>query len=50
MTVTGALLRLVAIVVFASAVPCRAEDVVSGQWEGTAQIPDDELSVIVDLA
>jgi hypothetical protein len=49
MTVAGAFLRLVAIVVFASALPCRAQDGISGRWEGTAQIPDDELTVIVDL-
>ncbi|MGC2626537.1 MAG: PQQ-binding-like beta-propeller repeat protein [Candidatus Udaeobacter sp.] len=30
--------------------PCRAEDVVSGRWEGTARIPDNELTVVVDLA
>ena len=30
--------------------PCRAEDVISGRWEGTAQIPDNELIVVVDLA
>lgn len=46
----GALLRLVAIVLFTAALPCRAQDAISGRWEGTAQIPDDELSVIVDLA
>jgi hypothetical protein len=51
MIVTGALLRLATIVVFASALPCRAQDAaISGRWEGTAQIPDDELTLIVDLA
>src|SRR5438093_11592701 len=50
MTVPGALLRLLAIVVFAAALPCRGEDVISGRWEGTAHIPDDDLNVIVDLA
>ena len=49
MTVTGALLRLLAIVVFATALPCRGEDIIGGRWEGTTQIPDDELNVIVDL-
>ena len=50
MTVPGALLRLLGIVVFAAALPCRGEDVISGRWEGTAHIPDDDLNVIVDLA
>ncbi len=50
MTVPGALLRLLAIVVFVAALPCRGEDVISGRWEGTAHIPDDDLNVIVDLA
>jgi hypothetical protein len=44
MIVTGALLRL-------TTLPCRAQDAaISGRWEGTAQIPDDELTLIVDLA
>jgi hypothetical protein len=30
--------------------PSRAEDTLSGRWEGTAKIPDDELTVVVDLA
>jgi hypothetical protein len=50
MTVAGALLRLIAIVVFATALPCRGEDVISGRWEGITHIPGDELNVIVDLA
>jgi hypothetical protein len=50
MTAAGAFLRLVAIVLFTAALPCHAQDAISGRWEGTAQIPDDELSVIVDLA
>jgi len=41
---------LLAIVVFAAALPCRGEDVISGRWEGTAHIPDSDLNVIVDLA
>src|SRR5437588_3106813 len=44
------LLQLLTIVVFAAALPCRGEDVISGRWEGTAHIPDDDLNVIVDLA
>jgi hypothetical protein len=50
MTVPGAILRLVAIVVFAAALPCRGEEAISGRWEGSAHIPEDELNVIVDLA
>jgi hypothetical protein len=50
MTVAGALLRLIAIVIFSAALPCRAEEVISGRWEGMARIPDDEVTVIVDLA
>lgn len=51
MTAVSALLRFIAITIFAAAVLlCRAEDVVSGRWEGAAQIPEDELNVIVDLA
>ena len=43
-------LGLMMILIVAAALPCRAEDLVSGRWEGTAQIPDDELTVVVDLA
>ena len=50
MTAAGVLLRLVAVVLFASALRCPAQDVISGRWEGAAQIPDEELSVLVDLA
>jgi hypothetical protein len=50
MTVAGALVRLITILIVAAALPCRAEDVISGRWEGTARIPDDELTVVVDLA
>jgi hypothetical protein len=50
MTAADAPLQLVAIVLFAAALPCRAQDAINGRWEGTAQIPDNELSVIVDLA
>jgi len=46
----GALVRLIAILIVATALPCRAEEVISGRWEGTAQIPDDELNLIVDLS
>ena len=50
MRTTGTLLRLIAIVIIAAALPCRAEDAMSGRWEGTARVPGDELPVIVDLA
>jgi len=46
----GALVRLIAILIVAVALPCRGEDAISGRWEGTARVPDDELTVIVDLA
>ncbi len=49
MTAAGALVRLMTILIVAAALPCRAEDVISGRWEGTAQIPDSELIVVVDL-
>jgi hypothetical protein len=48
--VTRALLCLIAIAIFRSASPCHAEEAISGRWEGTAQLPDNELNVIVDLA
>jgi hypothetical protein len=50
MTVPDALLRLVAIVVLATAVASRAEEAISSRWEGTAHIPGDDLPLIVDLA
>jgi hypothetical protein len=50
MTVPGALQRLLAIVVLAAALPCRGDETISGRWEGTTHIPDDDLNVIVDLA
>jgi len=50
MTAVSALVRLIMILIIAAALPCRAEDVVSGRWEGTAQIPNNELTVVVDLA
>jgi len=34
----------------ASVTVCRAEDAVAGRWEGSVQIPDRELTLIVDLA
>ncbi len=50
MRAVGALVRLIMILIVAAALPCRAEDAISGRWEGTARIPDDELNIIVDLA
>jgi hypothetical protein len=52
MAAVSTLLRLITIliVIVAAALPCRAEDGISGRWEGTARIPDDELTVVVDLA
>jgi hypothetical protein len=50
MTASRALVQLMMIVIVAAALPCRGEDVVSGRWEGTAQIPENELTVVVDLA
>jgi hypothetical protein len=50
MPAVGALVRLIAILILATALACRAEDTISGRWEGAARIPDDELNVIVDLA
>ena len=50
MTVAGVLTRLIAIMVFAGALPCHGEEAMSGRWEGSAQIPDEEITVVVDLA
>jgi len=50
MTADRALVRMMLILIVAAALPCRGEDVISGRWEGTAQIPDNELTVVVDLA
>jgi len=50
MQLDRAFLRLIAIVAFTAALPCRGEDVISGRWEGSAQIPDEEITVVVDLA
>jgi hypothetical protein len=44
------LARLITIVVVAAGLPCGAEEVMSGRWEGTAQIPDDEMNLIVDFS
>ena len=44
------MLRLVATILFASAALCPAAKSVAGRWEGVAQIPGNELSLIVDLS
>jgi hypothetical protein len=49
MTAASVLVRLIMILIVAAALPCRAEDVISGRWESTARVPDDELTVVVDL-
>src|SRR6516162_5278612 len=50
MIAAGARVQLIAVLIVAAVLPCRAEDAISGRWEGSARIPDDELTVIVDLA
>jgi hypothetical protein len=50
MSCSGTLTRLIAIVLFVAPLPCHGEDVISGRWEGNAQIPDEEITVVVDLA
>jgi len=50
MIVFDALLRLIAIVVLTTTLPCHGEEAISGRWEGTASIPEDALNVVVDLA
>jgi len=50
MTATGAFVRSIAILIVVAALTCRAEDLVSGRWEGTARIPGEELTVVLDLA
>jgi len=50
MTAVGPLARLMLILIVAAVLPCRAEDAITGRWEGAARIPGDELNVIVDLA
>jgi hypothetical protein len=49
MTAVGARVRLIVILIVAAGLPCWADDAISGRWEGSADIPDDELNVIVDL-
>ena len=44
------MLRLVATILFASAALCPAAESAAGRWEGVAQIPGNELRLIVDLS
>ena len=43
-------MRLFATIFFASALLCRGAESAAGRWEGSAQIPGQELRLIVDLA
>jgi hypothetical protein len=43
-------LRLVATILLASAALCQAAESAAGRWEGVAQIPGNELRLIVDLS
>ena len=43
-------MRLVATILLASAALCQAAESAAGRWEGTAQIPGQELKLIVDLS
>ena len=44
------MLRLVATILFASAALCPAAESAAGRWEGVAQIPGNDLSLVVDLS
>src|SRR5215471_14964655 len=50
MIADAALVRLIAVLIVAAALPCKAESPISGRWEGNARIPGDELTVVVDVA
>ena len=43
-------MRLIATILFASAALSQAEESAAGRWEGAAQIPGQELKLIVDLS
>jgi hypothetical protein len=43
-------LRLIALILLASAALCQAAPSATGRWEGAAQIPGHELKLIVDLS
>ena len=47
---TSAVMRLITILIVAAALPCEAEEAISGRWDGTARIPNDALTVVLDLA
>ena len=49
-TTSGNYLRLILILVFFPALICRGEESAAGRWEGSVQIPERELKVVVDLA
>jgi hypothetical protein len=50
MTSASVLVRLIMILIVAAGLSCRAEDVISGRWEGTARVPDEEMNLIVDFS
>ena len=43
-------MRFAFIIVICSALFCRADELAAGRWEGSAQIPGQQLRLIVDLA
>lgn len=43
-------MRLFATILFASVALCQAADKAAGRWEGIAQIPGQELKLVVDLS
>jgi hypothetical protein len=43
-------IRVTFILVLCSAVFCREDEIATGRWEGSAQIPGREMKLIVDLA
>ena len=43
-------MRLIAAILFGSAVLCQAAESAAGRWEGSAQVPGGELKLILDLS
>ena len=43
-------MRLIAILILASALSCRAAENMAGRWEGSVQIPGGDLKLVIDLA
>ena len=43
-------MRLLATIFFASAAFCQAAESAAGRWEGSVQIPGEELKLILDLS